>query len=389
MTGAQARESAARSWVEHLRSGGATPWLAWAGTAHDGPEQATGRVPGAAHLEVLRRLASVAGGDPGFARLADRVLGTPGPGRGMIDVPLSWPGTGPSSGASPATGALPMDPAEIPVDELTRICVGVLADLVVNPGLQLPAQPRGEAPRRRPWAKQFMVAGSPGTAQAVRAALTARGHVQGGRKPQVVVLGRSVDAMMQEQWAFRVRSGAGVRWSRLWSLAEGRRSLPPRLDLAAVAARWAERVGPQRVTVALVPDPPAGLQAVADRLGLDAGGLPEQVAVASSDLGRRLNLVLGGAVDRARHRELLETVLPSMLAAPPDAPIGVPDRQRGWAADQVASLAERLAAADYAVVGDRRELEARADLPAAPDPGATLELALRACVRAAQTRRER
>ena len=50
----------ARTWVAHLRSGGTTPWAQWLRSPGPGAEHRAehdGPVPGAAQLELVRRLA--------------------------------------------------------------------------------------------------------------------------------------------------------------------------------------------------------------------------------------------------------------------------------------------------------------------------------------------
>ena len=65
-----------------------------------------------------------AGGSTDLGGLADRVLATAAPGRGLLDVPLPWPD------APRRFGTPPMDPAQLPEEELIRLAVGVLAHLL-------------------------------------------------------------------------------------------------------------------------------------------------------------------------------------------------------------------------------------------------------------------
>ena len=52
------------------------------------------------------------------------MLTTAAPGRGRVDVPLSWPS---ADQDSPRFGTPPIEPDEVPGDELVRLAVGVLA----------------------------------------------------------------------------------------------------------------------------------------------------------------------------------------------------------------------------------------------------------------------
>ena len=128
----------ARGWVAHLRDGGTTPWLAWSGTSTGAP--ASGPLPGAQQLELLRRLNLVSGssaqprGDhhrartrPADRRLADRVLAAPAAGRGKADLPLVGV-------ADRGFGAAPVDPATISAHELVRVASVLLADDLVALG---------------------------------------------------------------------------------------------------------------------------------------------------------------------------------------------------------------------------------------------------------------
>ena len=86
-------------------------------------------VPGAAQLERVRRLALVSQLDGAtFTRLADVVLHRSAPGRGLAQQPLSWPVR---EGAPRRFGAPPTDPSAVPVDELVRVAVGTLTELLL------------------------------------------------------------------------------------------------------------------------------------------------------------------------------------------------------------------------------------------------------------------
>ncbi|MWP67899.1 hypothetical protein, partial [Escherichia coli] len=121
---------AAWSWTEHLRHGGTTPWSTWLGLTHDADPPAGLTPPGAAQLELLRTLAAQAGPDRATAlpRLTEVVLGRSGPGRGLAQQPLAWPGPL----GRPPFGAPPVDPGDVPVAELLRLGVGVLTDLLLT-----------------------------------------------------------------------------------------------------------------------------------------------------------------------------------------------------------------------------------------------------------------
>ena len=212
MTHAPSSRAVAWSWVEHLRAGGTTPWADWSrAPSAAGTVDRPGPLPGAGQLELVRRLALRYAVSPGslspvaFAALADRALRRSGPGRGLPELPLLLPGADPAS----AVGAPPADPGRLPVDELVRLGVGLLADLVVEAGPRPPATVH----RRRLVARHaFHLAGAPVTTSGVRASLAAAGRLEGGWSPEVVLLAAPLDEHLAQVWSARVQNGAPVRW---------------------------------------------------------------------------------------------------------------------------------------------------------------------------------
>ena len=195
MTGSTPSDAAGRAhtWVAHLREGGTTPWLAWSGTA-PAADPASGPVPGAQQLELLRRLNLAQASRPrtrddrGAARLADRVLATPAAGRGKADLPLvglEHRGFGPA----------PVDPSAIGAHELLRVASVLLADDLVALG----ADP-GAAAWPRPWRRRFRLVGDPLVTVPAREHLAGRGRPEGGRRPCVVAVGRPLDELLAHTW---------------------------------------------------------------------------------------------------------------------------------------------------------------------------------------------
>ena len=339
-------ERRAWAWSAHLLDGGTTPWSRWAGTG-----ERTGRVlPGAQQLELLRRLNLAAhdrGVRPGPA-LARRVLEASAPGRGRPDLELL--GAAPLSRFGPA----PVDPAQLPADELIRVTTSLLAeDLVAAP---LPGA--GPVPPwRRPaslvhrWRPRYRLVGDPWRADAARRHLVAHGRPPGGPEPTVLVLGGPLSTMLVDLWTDRAFSTGGpVPSWRTWvdTVVETGR-LGRGADPVASARRWTGRVGADRV-----------------RVVLDPGALPAQVGVRrvppapllpadATDLARRVGGVLGLLVTPARGRQVLRQVLlPRLLEAPealPGAPLGVPPEHHRWVVRRSRRLRHELLAAPYPVVG--------------------------------------
>jgi hypothetical protein len=378
-------QAAAWSWADHLRDGGTTPWLEWLRAVPteqrpDGADRGPG--PGAAQLELVRRLAlrrTRPMGDPAFADLAHRALRRSGPGRGPARLPLLWP-----ADESPRhVGAPPTDPAEVPADELARVGIGLLAELLASH--PVPVVEPATAPRRRLWSKAFHLAGAPVTTAHVRGSLAAAGHVEGGRRPEVVLLAEPLDVLLAQVWSTRVQRGAPVRWVTFAGRWARRDQLPPSADLGTIAAFWAGRVGRDRVHVVAGPD---ARRTTAEVLGLRtadpaAPGDPRSLSPAAVDVLRRLNGVLNVRFPvevRSAHLRHVAGLLPE----DPAPALDVPHRHRAWLDDRARRVADDLRAGGYAVHGDLAGLAPRH--VGAPHPRGTdvLALVLDTCLRVAE-----
>jgi hypothetical protein len=329
-TDGQAR---AWGWVVHLRSGGTTPWSAWQEPA-PAREQAGRYLPGAQQLELLRRLNQQRVPAPG---LADRVLAASAPGRGRPDLGLV--------GVLPRTrfGPPPVDPSELPPDELVRVATALIAEDVVAAG-----DPPAPRPRRR-IRRRYRLLGDPELARPYREALIADGRPPGGSGATVVVLGTDPERMLVHAWTARCFGTEGVRPWPEWVAAAARGgALPPRIHLAETARAWALRVGGGRVHVVL--DDP--------RYGARLAGLRHPAAAAPDlsadaiELARRTGPVVGTLVPPERRAQLLWHRLRPLLAGFDGATLLVPERHRPWLADRTTDLRHRLARGDYAVHGD-------------------------------------
>lgn len=332
MTGSSAHAGGRRAWawVAHLREGGTTPWRDWTGAGIDGGRA----LPGAQQLELLRRL-NLAG--PPSAALAARILTASAPGRGRPDLVLV--------GAAETTsfGPPPVDPGDLPDEELLRVAAGLIADDLVAGGTPEPRQPQFV----RPWRTRYRLVGDPWLADPLRAQLIARGRPPGGRGSVVLVLGTSLDRMLVHAWTSRAFDDGAPPW-RDWVDGLVRRNrVAPRADLLPVARTWSARVGTERVRVVLDPAATPGLLGV--RRGLRAAPDPSADAV---DLARRVAGVLGLLVEPHRRGALLlETLLPR-LAGHPGERLAVPLEHAAWVRRRAERMRTGLLRAGYAVVGD-------------------------------------
>jgi hypothetical protein len=363
-----------RAWAGELRTGSSQTWREFL----DRPDGATeplppdGPLPGAAQLELVRRLAAQ-DGSARFAELADLVLDTAEPGRGLVDAPLPWPAVRP-------VGTPPVEPDALPAEEILRACAGVLARLLA-PEADLPAT-RSARPWR-PWRRGFTLLGAPTTVELVRGALLDRGLREGGgSRTTWFVLGGPFEDLMVQRWSARVRAGAGLRWQRLWRTAATNDRVPPGIGLPAIAQHVADEFDPMRVHVVLSEHPTQALRVVADVLGVPGGRLEPRVDVLATDLLRRLNPVLGLAVGEEARRRIVSRAWPEIAAGEESEPLGAPAAHLDWAVATGERMAGALEAAGrggrYAVHGDPAIVvpTRRADLRRVPDPDAVLEHAL-------------
>jgi hypothetical protein len=387
------------AWTCHLRAGGSTSWSTWtaagaaSGPAASGPP-AGWSVPGAAELELVRRLAerlaprltlwlTQGGPPPRLAGVADVVLARSAPGRGTAQQPLPWPGE------VPRFGPPPIDPSDVPLDELLRVGTGVLVELLLT-GPDGP--PAGAQPRRRPWARTppFVLAGAPVTVAAVRRELARSGHREGGRSPRTLVLAAPLDRALAEVWSARVQAGSAARWQGLVQRCRSSDLLPSTVDVAALAR---ERPGPLDVVV-LGPGPGEEVaEQVARLLGvrLDRarGAVAPQgvrdLSPGAVEVLRRANAVLRVRATEERRDRLRRRLVEVLGDASPasEPPLAVPDTCVPWLRGRAERVAGELTGDRYRVhgrAGDLGALGAGAARPTHPRRADALDLLLDACL---------
>src|SRR5215208_5318111 len=140
-----------RAWATQLRGGSTQTWTEFLATPA-APSETTHRddpLPGVAQLELVRRLAPA--GLPEFDQLADLILSTAGPGRGLLDAPLPWP-----RGTDTTIGTPPVAPEDVAADELLRVGAGALVRLLAAESREPVARP---SRRWRPWQRGFTLLG--------------------------------------------------------------------------------------------------------------------------------------------------------------------------------------------------------------------------------------
>ena len=376
-------EQAVGAWAAHLRAGGTTDWSAWRDTPTDAAEgrlAGTGErkpLPDAVQLELVRRINLANPESVDASGLADLVFATAAPGRGLIDVPLPWPA------AARRFGTPPMDPAQLPAEELIRLAVGVLAHLL--PGVPDSTPEASPAPWPLPWRRRFRLHGSPGTVAGIRKSLLAQGLVETDWRPTHVVIARPVPVMMAEHWAASVRHGGILKWSTAWRRAEAAGRLPPPIDVADIAGRLAtQSTRPVQVVAAGNAEEAAALTARV--LRAHPAQLRQSGDAAVSDLLRRLNRLTALTHGTGRVGELARTLAATLgepaTPAHSATSLSPPPPAMSWALEQAASTADTIRRAGYAVHGELDALTPTDHrLPGTVDRGRTLELAVTASKR--------
>ncbi len=357
-------EARAWGWVAHLSGGGTCPWREWSGAAavREAP------LPGAQHLELLRRL-NAARTTP--AALVDLVLAASPPGRGQPQLDL----VGVSE--HPGFGAPPVDPSQLPAEELVRLGTGVLAELAVAAPLPAVADP--VRPRR--WRSTYRLTGNPYVAAAVRRDLAAQGRPPGGAPGKVLVLLTDHDTHLADVWSAR----AGVGTVRAWEAwldrladADAPGEVAPRADVLARVRGWASRVGVERVHLVLDP------AAAGPLVGGTTTAPPGRLSHAALELARHTANTLRVSVDGPRRDLLMRRVVHGWLreadrGAGLPAP-GVPARHREWVDAEARRLRDALLADGYPVHGGTldRLLPARGGRTSGPGPDDVLGVLVRA-----------
>lgn len=338
-------------WVDHLRGGGTTPWQDWVGTGVQRP----GPFPGAQQLELLRRLNGASGTRPRPV-LADRVLAAPAAGRGRTDLPLVGAVTN-------GFGALPVNPADLPDRELVRVASSLLAQDLVSRG----ADP-APATWTRPWRRRVRVVGDPLVVATTTDALAARGRPQGGVLPHVVVAAGPLDVLLAHTWTRRCFEHGSRPWRDWVGFWQGRRELPPRVDLAAAVRRRHGR----RPLVRIVTDP----SRLASAVGVRKLPVERVPGADQAELARRVASVVGLLAPSEQRPELMRT-FQARVPATTTPTVAVPRSARAWLEDAAERLIRDLRRADYPVLGDLADLMPRfADVTPAGPVGAELDRAV-------------
>lgn len=358
---AVAGAGAARAWgwLGHLRAGGVTPWADWRGEATPGH-----LLPGAQHLELLRRVNAVR--RPPEA-LVERILGANAVGRGEPDLPL----TGVDGSRF---GPAPVDPAALPAEELLRVAVGLVAEDLAAGGLPEPSAAATTTTRvlTRLRRRRYRLLGDPLVSGLLRDELIAAGRPPSARPDVLVLIAGPLDRLLAGAWIDSCFSTPAISWDGWLGKWQRLDRLPPRVDVGARAAELARGGRGRRVHVVLDTDAARRL------VGAPAAPAPLVPPAPAGEVARRLHGPLGLLVPAHDRDLMIRHRLRPLLASAPDATVAVPERHRAWVDRQAARLAERLARAGYAVPGAAADVR-RVPEGVATGPEPALDLAI-ACL---------
>ncbi|HNO39255.1 MAG TPA: hypothetical protein PKL71_02510 [Marmoricola sp.] len=331
------------AWVDHLRSGGTQNWTDFAashGTSANevGDHRHHEYLPTATQLRLLELLLPRVDRKP---QLVDLICATPAPGRGLVDIPLTWPVESPFG-----TPAHP--PEEVPANEILRQAIAVLVALLGRNQPPPPAE-TSPAPLPLPWRQRFQVHGAPIAADIVRQDLTKQRHHESTYRPIHLLLGNPLEVMMAEFWTQRAHRGGIIRWHSLWQQAIKNGGLPRPMNLAA-RARELQAQGADLVIV-IGSDTEAAHALAVDHLGRRPMVPAPPANPAGTDAIRRCNRLLGQTLGADLLDQWRPTLL-RLLSFPDREPLGVPADALDWAVAQAQAQVQQLSEGGYAVVGD-------------------------------------
>lgn len=331
------------AWARHLRVGGTLSWEEFSSENTDlNSEPADQRhheiLPTATQLRLLQMLLTRM---EHTEELADLIFDTPAPGRGLVDIPLTWPVENPFG--TPAHA-----PEEVPASELLRQAIAVLVAILHRaPAEDSPPETKRHLPL--PWRQRFMVHGAPVAADVARQDLTKQRHHQTDFQAAHLILGDPLDVMMAELWDQRVKGGGIVKWSSLWQQIVKQDQLPKQLDLAAEARALKDRG--EQVVIVVGHDTESAHALAVDHLGRRPMVPAPPLNPAATDALRRINRL----IQQSQGSETLSALRPrliKLLTFPDREPLGVPEEALDWATEQANRQVQQLREGGYSVVGD-------------------------------------
>lgn len=227
-----------------------------------------------------------------------------------------------------------------------RLASGVLAEELLrhDPG---PAPTPGRAPKGP--RRGLLVLGAPSMVAATRAA-NGLPELRPRHPGAVIVLARPLDEAIADVWASQVWQGMNRTWGGMTATLAARDRIPPQADAAWIAARWARRVGHDRVHLVTRPGPVVGI-----------GRRPFHVvqpgiAAAPVELVRGVGQILGILTDPVTHRRVVDRVLRPLLADERGPGLVVRPRLQPWLERRAQEIVRGVREGGYALHGDPADL---------------------------------
>ena len=196
-----------------------------------------------------------------------------------------------------------------------------------------------------------------------------------GHRVFVVVTIRDLPGLLASAWQQSVMTGGVVPWpefvSSVRNPAQGAASVSASFwlkhDVGRVLDVWGSAVPAQRILLVTVPPPGSPPDVLLDRFG-QAVGVPAAtwsrgvrprnvgLGLVETEVVRRLNGHLGGALPTMQYRRMVEDGLRSHWHAASSRPPVLPPGDLAWALERSRRVAAELAARGHPVFGDLAEL---------------------------------
>jgi hypothetical protein len=223
-----------------------------------------------------------------------------------------------------------------------------------------------------------------------------------GHRVFVVVTIRDLPSLLASAWQQSVMTGGVVPWAEFVSSvrnpAHGPASVSASFwlkhDVGRVLDVWGSAVPARRILLVTVPPHGSPPGVLLDRFG-QAVGVPAAtwsrgvrphnvgLGLVETEVVRRLNGHLGGALPTMQYRRMVEDGLRSHWLAAGSGPPVLPPGDLAWALERSREAAAALAARGHPVFGDLAELVPRIEQGGSSAPGEPTDLDLLAATEAA------
>jgi hypothetical protein len=210
----------------------------------------------------------------------------------------------------------------------------------------------------------------------------------------VIVTVRDLGRVAVSAWQEEIKNEQTWTWSEFVAGIKDpdRLALNPargfwlRQDVLRVCEKWETAVPAERIHIVTVPHPPTPTSELLARFAGVVGFDPrlfteepawtnETIGVAATEVIRRLNIRLGGRLNRRMHGMLVKGTLSPMLGRRTDpVRFTLPLEEYGWVTERAEAMISGLRERGYPIVGDLDELRPRPRDGRRPDDASDEEL---------------